>query len=270
VTYLGFLGTTGSDFIDYFITDKVVTPPHHAIYYTESFVYLPNCYQVNSLPRQGKSRNGLVRSDVELPEDRFVFCSFNQPYKIEPVIFDVWMKIMRQVKDSVLWLSWKNKTAERNLKKEAKARGIEKERLIFAKTLPLEAHLQRLELADLMLDTRVYNGGATTSNALLAGIPVVTIEGDQFVSRMSSSSLKAVGLSELVVTDLESYESLAVDLANDVGRLKHLREKLRKNYLTSSLFDTNRFARNLEKGFMAVWQRYVNGEEPGLIEVSER
>jgi protein O-GlcNAc transferase len=170
-TYLGFPGTTGADFVDYIITDRIVTPEEHAAYFSEKFVYMPNCYQVND-HTQAISNKVWNKVDFGLPEDGFIFCSFNNPYKIEPVVFDVWMKILRQIPKSVLWLGLASQTAQENLRRETEERGVAPERLVFSKSLPLDEHLARLRLADLALDTRIYNGGATTSNALWAGVRI--------------------------------------------------------------------------------------------------
>jgi protein O-GlcNAc transferase len=268
VSYLGFLGTTGADFLDYIITDRIVTPEDHACYYSENFVYLPHCYQVND-HTQTVSNKDCTNADFGLSEDSFVFCSFNSPYKIERVMFDIWMKILRQIPEGVLWLLGGNEAAERNLRREAWDSGVAPERLFFSKRLPLDEHLARLKLADLALDTRVYNGGATTSNALWAGVPVITLQGSHFLSRMSASSLSAIGLSELITHSLEEYEALAVRLACNPDELQAIRERLAKNRLTKPLFDTPRFARNLEKAYKEMWEIFLGGEKPRQIEVME-
>jgi protein O-GlcNAc transferase len=268
VSYLGFLGTSGADFIDYIITDKIVTPEAHAAYYSESFVYLPHCYQVNN-NAQNILKKKLQKADVGLPDDKFVFCSFNQPYKIERVTFELWMRILRRVEESILWLYCKSVLAERNLKREAESQGVNRERLIFAERVPLEDHLLRLQFADLMLDTRVYNGGATTSNALWAGVPVITLLGNHFVSRMSASSLTAIGLPELITHTLEEYESYVLRLARNPDQLQTIRQKIAKNRLVEPLFDTPRFVRNLEKAYKEMWEIFLAGERPRQITVSE-
>ena len=268
VTYLGFPGTTGADFFDYIITDRIVTPEHHAAYYSENFVYLPHCYQVND-QTQAISNKAWKKVDFGLPEDGFIFCSFTNAYKIEPVMFDIWMKILRQVPESVLWLLQGNETAEKNLRREAEARGVNPERLIFAERLPKDEHLARQRIADLALDTRIYNGHTTTSDALWAGVPVIALQGSHFASRVSSSILTAIGLSELIVHTLEEYEALAVRLARNPGELEAIRHRLAKNRLTEPLFDTSRFARNLEKAYKEMWEIFLTGEKPRQIKVME-
>lgn len=198
-----------------------------------------------------------------------MFCSFSAAYKIEPFMFDGWMKILRRVREGVLWLPWENEVTEKNLIREAEKRHITPERIIFSKRLPIDEHLARLGLADLALDTRIYNGGATTSNALWAGVPVITLQGSHFVSRMSSSILTAVGLAELVANSLEEYEALAIRLACTPDELQAIRERLAKNCLTEPLFDTPRFVRNLEKAYKRMWKSFQAGESFRQIEIVE-
>jgi protein O-GlcNAc transferase len=267
INYLGFLGTTGADFIDYIITDSVVSPPDHATFYSEKLVYMPHCYQANNR-NQPISTQNWKRADFGLPGQGFVFCSFNNAYKIEPIMFDAWMEILQRVPKAVLWLIRESDMAERNLRQEAERRRIKGERLVFAGRLPLDQHLARLRLADLALDTRIYNGGATTSNALWAGVPGITLQGGHFVSRMSSSSLKAVGLPECVTQTIEDYKALAIGLALRPGQLEAMKARLARNRLTWPLFDTNKFCRALEEAFKKMWYIFLAGEIPRRIELS--
>jgi protein O-GlcNAc transferase len=268
VSYLGFLGTTGAECFDYIITDRIVTPEDQASFYSENFVYMPHCYQVND-NTQVISNKKFNRADFGLPEDAFVFCSFNNPYKIEPVMFDSWMKILKQVPVGVLWLQRPNERVENNLRQEAEARRVNSERLVFSEKLPLDEHLRRLKIADIALDTRIYNGGATTSNALWAGVPVITLQGNHFVSRMSSSSLAAIGLPELITYSLEEYQTLAVRMACNSDELQRMRQKLNENRLTESFFDTPRFVRNLEKAYKEMWEIFLAKARPRQIKVVE-
>lgn len=268
VRYLGLAGTTGAEFFDYIITDKIVTPEDDACFYTEQFVYLPHCYQIND-NTQTISKKSWRRSDVGLPETGFVFCSFNQGYKIDPIMFDGWMNILREIPEGVLWLQPGNKAAKKNLKQEAENRGIKSDRIIFAEPLPKEEHLARLRLADLALDTRVVNGAATTSDALWVGVPVITLQGRHFASRMSSSILTAIGATHMVTHNMQEYQSLAVDLARDPARMDAIRRKIAKNRWTKPLFDTRRFVGNLEKAYRKMWQIYLLGERPEMIKVVE-
>ncbi|MEW6263528.1 MAG: tetratricopeptide repeat protein [Thermodesulfobacteriota bacterium] len=264
--YLGFLGTTGSSFLDYIITDRVVTPEEESGYYTEKFVYLPHGYQVSDFTGMS-SHKQYKRSDFGLPENAFVYCSFNGGYKIEPIIFQVWMSILLQVQKGILWLFRCHPTLEKTLKVEAEKRGVDPARLVFADRWPLSDHLHRLDMADLGLDTRVYNGGATTGNALWAGVPVLTLTGSHYVSRMSESHLSVLGLSDLVASNLEEYESLAVRMALNPESLADTRRKLRQAKTTSPLFDSSRFVRHLETAYKMMWANFTAGNEARLIEV---
>jgi len=268
VRYLGLAGTTGADFFDYILTDRIVTPEAHAPYYSENFAYLPHCYQINDY----KQTNGNEISAAGKPEpstDRFVFCSFNQDYKIEPVMFDCWMQILRRVPDSILWLMVRHKAAKRHLRAEANKRGVHPDRLIFLERRPKRQHLARLKMAGLALDTRVVNGAATTSDALWAGVPVITLKGNHFASRMSASILTAVGLPELIARSIEEYEAIAVQTASDRDRLAGLHQKLAKNRLIEPLFDSPRFVKNLEQAYSRMWQIFQTGFKPRQFEVIE-
>jgi protein O-GlcNAc transferase len=269
VNYLGFPGTTGADFFDYIITDKIVTPKNHSPYYSEKFVYMPHCYQVNDHTQPISNKN-LRKMDFGLPENSFLFCSFNDPYKIDLVIFDVWMKILRQVPEGVLWLIFESKIAEDNLRREAEARGVQSERLFFAGKLPKDEHLARLIFADLALDTRIVNGHTTTSDALWAGVPVMTLQGGHFASRVSSSILTALGVPELITYTIEEYERLAVRLAHNPVELQETRQRIEKNRLVAPLFDTPRFVRNLETAYKTMWEIFKQGELPRQIEVIDK
>jgi protein O-GlcNAc transferase len=269
VSYLGFPGTTGADFIDYIITDKIVTPEDHACYYSEQFVYLPHCYLVND-NTQAIAKKDWEKRDFDLPENGIVFCSFNQAHKIEPIMFDVWMRILQQVPESVLWLKGASKRAKTNLIKEAESRGVKAGQLVFAKRMPTkEEHLTRLAFADLALDTRIYNGHVTTSDALWAGVPVIALKGDHFASRVSASILTAISLPELITRTPEEYEALAVGLGSNPSDLKAIRKKLARNRQTEPLFDTPRFVRNLEGAYKEMWSIFLAGERPRQLEVVE-
>ncbi len=268
VRYLGLPGTTATDFFDYLITDKIVTPPSDAPYYSERFVYLPDCYQVNNYTQITEGHN-LLRSDLGLPEDAFVFCSFNTSYKFDPVMFDCWVNILKLVPGSVLWLRADNEIVRENLILFAEERGLAPKRLIFTMGVAPENHLERIGLADLALDTRIVNGAATTSDALWAGVPVVTLQGQHFASRMSSSILSAIGLPELITHNIDEYEALAVRLATNPGDFQTLRGKLVEKQETEALFDTSRFTRNLEKVFYRLWNLHLSGEAPRSIEAAE-
>jgi protein O-GlcNAc transferase len=266
VAWLGFPGTTGADFLDYIITDPIVTPMAHARHFSEKFVYMPHTYQVNDCHQKIAAAN-FSRQEFGLPQAGFIFCSFNEPYKIEPEMFEVWMNVLNKVPGSILWLLKKDRATEQNLKNEAGLRGVAAQRLIFADKLSKDRHLARLQLADLYLDTRIVNGHTTTSDALWAGVPVLTLQGKHFASRVSASLLTAVGLPELITSRLSDYEELTVHLATDPDKLMRIQEKLAQNRLTEPLFDTAKFTENLEKAYKMMWQIYLSGEAPRQIEV---
>jgi protein O-GlcNAc transferase len=269
ISFLRFAGTTGADFIDYLITDRIVSPEDHMLYYSEKLIYMPHSYNIYD-HTQPVSNQPMEKTDVGLPEDGFVFCSFNQPYKIEHVLFHVWMNILNQVPESVLWLLRVNADAEKNLKGAAKERGIEPERFVFAEMLPTEEHLARHRLADLALDTRIYNGHTTTCDALWMGLPVITLQGRHFASRVSASHLTTIGLPELIVHSLEAYEELAVNMAQDSDLLIQTKEKLMKNRLNSPLFDNARSVKNLEWAYKRVWEIYREGKRPEHVYITEK
>ena len=265
-TYLGFPGTSGADFFDYIFTDRIVSPEAHEIYISEMPVYLPNSYQINN-DCQEITDKGWRRRDLGLGEDQFIFSSFNQSLKIEKIMFDSWMNILKKVPDSILWLLRDNATGEHNLKLEARKRGVDPRRLVFAPKMTKADHLARLRLADLVLDTRIYNGHTTTSDALWAGVPVITKLGTHFASRVSASLLYAIGLPQLVADSLEDYEAIAVELALDGEKLATLRNAVRKNRRTKPLFNTALFVTNLENAYREMWRIFQNGEPPRRLDM---
>ena len=259
--YLGFPGTMGAEFIDYIIADNTVAPFEHQSFYTEKIVHLPNCYQVNDTKRKIAERTP-TRQEAGLPETGFVFCCFNNNWKITPDVFGVWMRLLHAVEGSVLWLFGDNESAERNLRTEAQARGIDPARLVFARRLPLDEHLARHRLADLFLDTLPCNAHTTASDALWAGLPVLTREGTAFAGRVAASLLYAVGLPELVTHSIEDYEALALRLARDPSLLEGYRNRLATNRLTHPLFDTDRFRHHIEAAYLQMWKIWQRGEQP--------
>lgn len=255
VNYLGYPGTMGADFVDYLIGDAIVTPLEHAGYYTEKLALMPHAYQPNDRKRPSAPRP--TRAECNLPEEAFVFCGFNQTFKILPDVFDVWMKLLREVPGSVLWLLQANPLAENNLRREAEARGVAAERLVFAPRLPLVQHLARQPLADLLLDTLPYNAHTTASDALWSGVPLVTCMGETFAGRVAASLLHAVGLPELVTHSLEEYAALALRLARQPEELKRLSRQLEMARETAPLFDTVRFTKDLEALYEQMWERWL-------------
>jgi len=266
VSYLGYPGTMSAKYIDYIIADRIVIPEKHSEFYSEKVVRLPNSYQVNDDKRSISERH-FTRADVGLPPKGFVFCCFNNNYKVVPPTFDCWMRILKQVEGSVLWLLEDNAKAASNLRKEAVLRGVEAERLIFAKRMPLPDHLARHRLASLFLDTLPYNAHTTASDALWAGLPVLTCLGETFAGRVAASLLHAIHLPELVTTTLETYEQLAVDLAAHPESLAMIKTKLTQNRLTTPLFDTKLFTRHLEAAYTAMHARHQAGLAPDQIAV---
>src|SRR5215469_1242416 len=257
VNYLAYPGTLGAPFMDYLIADRRVVPREHFAYYSEKVVHLPHCYQPNGSGRE-VAPAALSRAQALLPERGFVFCSFNGSYKITPEVFDVWMRILRSVPGSVLWLLDDNEAATHNLCREAAAREVEPDRLVFAPRMPLAAHLARYPLADLFLDTLPCNAHTTASDALWSGVPVLTCLGTTFAGRVAASVLEGAGLPELVTGNLEEYEALALALATDPGRLGELRARLARQRQTCLLFDIERYRRGLEAAYTLMWQRVEN------------
>lgn len=267
VNYLVYPGTMGADFMDYLIADSTVIPEANQNYYSEKIVYLPHSYQVNDSKRLISDRF-VSREEAGLPPYGFVFCCFNNNFKITPTTFDSWMRILKAVEGSVLWLLEDNPQATSNLAREATQRGIAAERLIFAKRLPTEEHLARHRLADLFLDTLPYNAHTTASDALWAGLPVLTCMGESFASRVAASLLRAVDLPELITEDMTSYEALAIRLATDPDQLARIKETLATNKRVAPLFDTQLFATHLEKAYQTMYERQQNGEAPAGFHVS--
>jgi protein O-GlcNAc transferase len=255
ITWLGFPGTTGASCVNYLIADKIVVPKNEFKYYSEKVLYLPDIYQPNDNMQEISSRQ-FTRADFKLPTKGFVFSCFNQTFKIEPRVFSVWMKILKKVPGSVLWLWETNKLARKNLSKEARKRGINPKRLVFSSPLPKNEHLKRLTLSDLSLDTFTYNGHTSTSDSLWAGVPVVTLKGKHFASRVSASLLTAIDLSELITKSEKEYKKLAISLAKNSEKIQKIRQKLLENRVTKSLFDTQRFVLMLEKIYEEIWQKY--------------
>ena len=267
--YIGYPGTLGVDFIDYLIVDPFIVPPDQQRHYSEALIYLSQCYQANDRRRAAAERIP-DRAAAGLPPDAFVFCCFNQTYKITPAFFDVWMRLLEAVPGSVLWLLADNHWAEGNLRREAAARGVAPDRLIFAPKLPLEDHLARHRLADLFLDTFPYNAHTTASDALWMGLPVVTCAGRSFASRVAGSLLHAVGLPELIAQDMADYEQLALTLAHEPARLAALRHHLDSVRTTAPLFDIERTRREIEQAYEWVWGIHARGEAPRLLAIGRR
>jgi predicted O-linked N-acetylglucosamine transferase (SPINDLY family) len=268
VNYLGYPGTMAASCMDYIMIDEFVVPPEQERFFSEKLVRLPGAYQVNDSQRPIAAHTP-SRADCGLPETGFVFCCFNSTYKITPRMFDVWMRLLQANPGSVLWLLENNPFVPANLRKEAQARGVPAERLIFAPRLPLAEHLARHRLADLFLDTLPYNAHTTASDALWAGCPLLTITEETFPSRVAASLLRTVGLPELITTTIPDYEELALRLAQDSEYLETLRNKLDVNRKSSRLFDGGLAARDIEKAYLKMWQIYLVGEQPRAFTVAQ-
>jgi predicted O-linked N-acetylglucosamine transferase (SPINDLY family) len=268
VNYLGYPGTMGAAYIDYIIADEMVIPHDSRAQFSEKVVYLPDTFQ----PNDSKRRIADVvptRAQEGLPEKGFVFCSFNNSSKILPATFDVWMRLLREIPDSVLWLPQYNPAEPRHLKREAAARGIAPERLVFAKlTATPEQYLARMALADLFLDTLPYNAHSTAVDALWAGVPVLTVQGTAFAGRVAASALNAIGMPELVTRSAGEYEATALRLARDPAALAGMRAKLKRNRDSCALFDTPRRCRDLESAYIRMWERWQRGEPPAHFAVA--
>ena len=267
VNYLGYPGTLGVEYMDYILADSVVIPDGDQCHYLEKVVHLPGSY----LPADATlnvAEETPSRVAYGLPAEGFVFCSFNHAYKINPTIFEVWMRILKRCPGSVLWLMKLNSTAELNLRKEAEARGIDPARLVFATRVPkIEDHLARYRLADLFLDTTPYNAHTTACDALYVGLPVLTCLGKAFPGRVAASLLRAIGLTDLITVSLTDYEELGVRLAHDSLLLAQFKERLKANRESYPLFKTVEFCRNLEYAYSVMWERSLRGESPTSFQV---
>jgi len=268
VSYPGFPGTTGAPFIDYIIADETVAPFEQGPFYSEQIVQLPNCYLASDATRPIAATP--TRREAGLPDAGFVFCCFNNSWKIAPDVFDVWMRLLREVAGSVLWLLRDNAPAEQNLCREAQARGVDPARLVFAERKSAAEHLARHRLADLFLDTLPVNAHATASDALWSGLPLVTQLGGAFAGRVAASHLQALALPELITKGLAEYEALALRLANEPQLLKGYRERLASNRLTRPLFDTKRSCRHLEAAYRRMWETWQRGDKPHAFAVGEQ
>lgn len=267
ISYLGFPATMGADFIDYILADPHVIPEGSERFYSEQVIRLPHSYQVND--RSGEVGAPLQsRAQAGLPPDGFVFASFNANYKLTPQVFDVWMALLRAVEGSVLWLLHTNNAVVRNLRAEAVARGVSPDRLVFAPRAPIEAHLARHRLAGLFIDTLPISAHTTASDALWAGLPLVTCVGRSFASRVAAGALQAVGLPELVTESLDAYQALALDLATRPERLAALKARLAGRIKGAPLFDTDLSRRHIEAAYTAAWERQQRGEPPAAFDVA--
>jgi predicted O-linked N-acetylglucosamine transferase (SPINDLY family) len=260
INWLGYLGTLGADWYDYILTDRFVCPAAQQPLFSERFLYLPDCYCPSDTRRPVAAPPD--RAACGLPEQGFVFCCFNSPHKILPAMFDVWMRLLREIPDSVLWLAPDSAPATTNLRREALARAVEPHRLVPAASVPLPEHLARHVHADLFLDTAPHNAGTVANDALFMGVPVVTCAGETMAGRVAGSQLMAIGLPDLVTTSIDTYEALALALARDPLRLREYRERLRTNRVTQPLFDMARFTSALDDRLCAAWEDRASATRP--------
>jgi protein O-GlcNAc transferase len=265
VNYLGFPGTVGADYMDYIVADEFVIPPGCAKFYSEQVAYLPECFQANDDRRVRPGAGSATRASESLSDEAFVFCSFNNSYKVNPGMFDIWMRLLARVPGSVLWMLGDSERVRHNLRGAARDRGIEPDRLVFARRATYDRHLARLPLADLFLDTLPFNAGATASDALWMGLPVLTCPGEAFAARMAGSLLSAAGTPELIARDLDEYEAKALQLARDPQARGAIRDRLCRG--STPLFDTERFRRHLESAYETMWMRHRRGERPQTFSV---
>jgi predicted O-linked N-acetylglucosamine transferase (SPINDLY family) len=265
MSYIGYLGTMAANYFDYLIADPIIIPEENKKYYSEKIIYLPS-YQVND-SKKVLPTNAVTRQEFGLPEKGFVFCCFNNAYKINPNTLDSWVRIFKRVDGSVLFVYVENESAENNLRKEVILRGLEANRLILGKRLDVQEYLARYRAADLFLDTLPYNAGTTASDALRMGLPVLTCMGKSFASRMAASLLTNLNLPELVTASREDYENLAVELATNSEKLRIIKDKLLANLTTAPLYNTKLFTKNIESAYNSVFERYKNGLNPDHIYV---
>ena len=261
VNFLGYPGTSGSGFIDYIVLDNKILNDDNKDNFSEKLIVLPDVYQPNEDTKE-VSEKPISKAELNLPENKFIFGCFNSHQKITPHIFKSWIKILNSNEKSVLWLLKDNIYSEKNLKEYFKNNGVNPDRLIFANHLKLHEHLARLKFVDLFLDTFPYNAHTTCSDALRMGVPVLTIEGQSFASRVASSLLSSMNLDELIMKNNKEFELKALELSNDLQKLKLLKEKVVKNKLRTNLFNSKVFTKNLEKSYMAIYENYIKGNEP--------
>ena len=262
VNWLGYPGTMGADYIDYIIADKTIIPESHRVFYTEKIAYLPHTYMVDDSKRVASLR-AFTKEECGLPENKFIFCCFNNDYKFNPQMLDCWSRILKSTEDSILWISENNELFKANIKIEFQNREIDPKRIFFAKRLEsMTDHLARYALADVFLDTHPYNAHTTAVDSLKAGIPVITLIGESFASRVAASLLSAIELPELIANTQEGYEALAIELANNPDKLSEIKKRLAENRLIAPLFDTPLFTKNLEDAYIKMQERYTNNMEP--------
>jgi predicted O-linked N-acetylglucosamine transferase (SPINDLY family) len=267
INYLGYPGTIGADYFDYIIADEVLIPENQKQFYSEKIIYMPHSYQPNDNKITIPELN-TTKSDYGLPDEGFVFCCFNQNYKIGINEFNIWMRILKKIDKSILWLGQSNKWAKKNICEQAESNNINSSRIIFANNLPHLEHLERHRHADIFLDTFNYNAHTTASDALWGGLPIITKQGNQFAARVASSLLSALDLNELITHTDEEYEALILDYALSSIKLKEIKQKLNRNKNNKPLFNTQKYTRDFELGMYKIHKLYLNGEKPRDIKIN--
>ena len=260
VNYLGYPGTSGSSCLDYIVADKILISEEEEKFYSEKIIYLPDTYQPNEDFKEVSKKN-INKEMLNLPKDSFVFCCFNSHQKINPIIFDTWIEILKSSEKSILWLLKDNKFSEENLKSYCKKNNINPNRLIFADHVNFHDHLQRIQFADLFLDTYPYNAHTTCSDALRMNIPVLTLKGSSFASRVASSLLNSLDLKELITNDLDQYKDIALRVYKDNEYLKKLKDKVKENKKKSNLFNSEIYTKNIEKAYKSIFKNYLDNED---------
>jgi predicted O-linked N-acetylglucosamine transferase (SPINDLY family) len=268
VHYLGFPGSTGASYVDYLITDTQLTPPSLSKYFSEKLIFLPNCYQIN--PCEKINPNHFTRKQLNLPSNGIVFCSFNQPKKINSSVFDVWLQLLHQIPNSVLWLVENESKTSQICKQYAKNKGVAPHRLIFAPYMGIKDNLDRLALADIALDPFIHSGGATTTDALLAGVPVITKTGHRYCTRMSTSILHCLGLTECIATTTNEYIRCALTLATDLQKRNALKTKIKQAIITSPLYQPELHTHYLESAYHSIWLRYQQHRPSISLEIPSK
>lgn len=266
INYLGYPGTMGVDFMDYIIADKTIIPKKNQEHFSEKIIYMPNSYQVN-VSSKDLTEIQFTRHEFGLPQEGFIFCCFNNSYKITPSVFKSWMKILQGVNGSVLWVFESNKSSVKNLKDAAVKHGVSKDRLIFASHMSVEKHLNRIRLADLFLDTLPYNAHTMGSDTLRMGIPLLTCMGETLASRVGASLLFSLNLPEMVTNTLEEYVSVAIRLATNQQEILKIKHKLSRNVLSSSLYNTRKFSKDLENAYLQIYENVKKKKKPCHIYV---
>ncbi|MDC0096116.1 tetratricopeptide repeat protein [Amylibacter sp.] len=264
INYLGYPGSMGSNFMDYIVADKFLVPPESQKHFSEKQIYLPNTYLPTDNSRE-LSKKKMNRSELGLPDNAFVFCCFNNNYKISTNEFDIWMRLLTKVENSVLWLRHSNQFSQTNMSNEAQKRNVNPSRLVFADKITMDKHLARQRFADLFVDTFAFNAHTTAAEALWAGLPLVTKLGKGFAARVAGSLLNAVGLPELITETEQDYEALILELATNPIKLAEIKEKLAINRLTQPLFNTELYTKHLENGYQQAYQNYFDGNLPQTI-----